>query len=278
MTREEAYSLLGLKKGCSKDIIKSAFRRKAKHVHPDINDSKNAHESFIQLTNAYDILINQKPQKPESKPQHPKPSDPFVKYAKVYQAPTDPEEYREWLIVAKARAKKVAKKEYDYMLQDIKLMKKVGKIIFLFSIGTLLLSVFCIYEVHFNSKNKTETIENVNKEGLNFYVTTDKNQYKIGLGDMPNVQFLDDSVSVHKTGILKIYKSIRFYIKGRPLSYKYYDDYLFGMIGGMYTGLGISILGILFRKKSTGAIVAICMFGFVFQLGSFLAVLIGLTI
>jgi molecular chaperone DnaJ len=50
------YDILGVSKSASADEIKKAFRKKAKLVHPDTNDSPNAAEEFKQLGEAYDVL------------------------------------------------------------------------------------------------------------------------------------------------------------------------------------------------------------------------------
>ncbi|KAG2487508.1 hypothetical protein HYH03_013926 [Edaphochlamys debaryana] len=50
------YSLLGLDPDCEEEDIKAAFRRRAKELHPDINKEDDAHESFVQLSRAYEVL------------------------------------------------------------------------------------------------------------------------------------------------------------------------------------------------------------------------------
>ncbi len=50
------YELLNLKEGANKDDIVKAFRKLAKRYHPDIS---NNHEHFIQILNAYHVLISQ---------------------------------------------------------------------------------------------------------------------------------------------------------------------------------------------------------------------------
>jgi len=55
---EEYYKILGLKKGAKEEEIKTAYRLLAKKYHPDLNDDPDAHEKFIEITEAYEILIN----------------------------------------------------------------------------------------------------------------------------------------------------------------------------------------------------------------------------
>lgn len=49
--------ILGVKPGADLDTIKSAYRKAAKELHPDINPSDKAQEYFIILKNAYQYLL-----------------------------------------------------------------------------------------------------------------------------------------------------------------------------------------------------------------------------
>jgi len=49
--------ILGVEPGTDPGEIKSAFRKAAKELHPDINDSEKAHQYFIILQNAYQYLL-----------------------------------------------------------------------------------------------------------------------------------------------------------------------------------------------------------------------------
>lgn len=55
---KDYYKILGVKPNSSKDEIKKAYRKLAKEWHPDINKSENAHERFIEITEAYEILVD----------------------------------------------------------------------------------------------------------------------------------------------------------------------------------------------------------------------------
>lgn len=50
------YEVLGLKKDCSTDEVRRAYRRLAKLWHPDVNKSPEAQARFIELHEAYVIL------------------------------------------------------------------------------------------------------------------------------------------------------------------------------------------------------------------------------
>jgi hypothetical protein len=52
------YRVLGLQRGCSIDEIKSAYRKKAREYHPDINQSPDAKDMFILVTEAYEFLVS----------------------------------------------------------------------------------------------------------------------------------------------------------------------------------------------------------------------------
>jgi len=52
------YEILGVSRDASEDEIKSAFRKKARTLHPDVNKSPDAEEKFKELGKAYDTLID----------------------------------------------------------------------------------------------------------------------------------------------------------------------------------------------------------------------------
>ncbi len=54
---EDPYAVLGVKKDAAQDEIRSAYRRLAKQLHPDLNPGdKQAEDKFKQVSGAYDIL------------------------------------------------------------------------------------------------------------------------------------------------------------------------------------------------------------------------------
>lgn len=54
------YKILEISRTASLEEIKQAYRAKAKLVHPDVNDSPKAHELFIIVNDAYDVLMDRK--------------------------------------------------------------------------------------------------------------------------------------------------------------------------------------------------------------------------
>lgn len=53
------YDTLGVSKDASKDEIKSAFRKKARQLHPDVNKAPEAEEQFKELGKAYETLMDE---------------------------------------------------------------------------------------------------------------------------------------------------------------------------------------------------------------------------
>ncbi|MGZ5281095.1 MAG: J domain-containing protein [Bacteroidia bacterium] len=54
------HNILGVPTGASKEEIKKAYRKKAFEYHPDKNTSPGAHEKFIEITEAYEELVEGK--------------------------------------------------------------------------------------------------------------------------------------------------------------------------------------------------------------------------
>ncbi len=52
------YEILGIERNASKEEIKSAFRKKARQYHPDVNKAPDAEEKFKELGKAYETLMD----------------------------------------------------------------------------------------------------------------------------------------------------------------------------------------------------------------------------
>jgi len=62
--KRDYYEVLGITKGATEAEIKSAFRKKAKELHPDVNkDDPNAEEKFKEVQEAYSVLSDENKRK-----------------------------------------------------------------------------------------------------------------------------------------------------------------------------------------------------------------------
>ena len=52
------YEILEIEKTATKEEIKSAFRKKAIKLHPDVNKAPDAEEKFKELGKAYEVLMD----------------------------------------------------------------------------------------------------------------------------------------------------------------------------------------------------------------------------
>ena len=52
------WHTLGISRSATEDDIKRAYRKKAKTLHPDRNKAPDADEAFLQLTEAYELLLD----------------------------------------------------------------------------------------------------------------------------------------------------------------------------------------------------------------------------
>ncbi len=58
---DDYYAVLGVARDAAPDEIKKAYRRKARELHPDVNDAPDAADRFKEVTVAYEVLSD--PQK-----------------------------------------------------------------------------------------------------------------------------------------------------------------------------------------------------------------------
>ncbi len=63
MASEDYYSILGLSRNATKDEIRSAHRRLARELHPDMNKAPDAAKKFAKVQEAYDTLSDEEKRK-----------------------------------------------------------------------------------------------------------------------------------------------------------------------------------------------------------------------
>lgn len=100
------YKILDLKPGATDAEIKKAYRRKAFEFHPDRNKTPGAHEKFIEITIAYEVLLSGKQVFTQS-------SYSSTTYTRQTSPAPDSEAYKKWQQQAKERAEAQAKRRYE---------------------------------------------------------------------------------------------------------------------------------------------------------------------
>lgn len=60
---KDFYQILGVPRSASEGEIKKAYRRLAKQYHPDVNKNKGSEEKFKEISEAYNVLSDQKKKK-----------------------------------------------------------------------------------------------------------------------------------------------------------------------------------------------------------------------
>ena len=63
MVREDPYKVLGVRADASPAALKRAYLRLAKRLHPDLNPSREAHETFLAVKEAYETLSSPLPRR-----------------------------------------------------------------------------------------------------------------------------------------------------------------------------------------------------------------------
>lgn len=59
MPERDLYAILGIGRGATADEIRSAYRKLARRLHPDVNKSPDAQARFSEVQEAYDVLSDE---------------------------------------------------------------------------------------------------------------------------------------------------------------------------------------------------------------------------
>lgn len=135
------YKILNIQKTTSNEVIKKAYRQAALFWHPDKNKNANAHEMFIEINEAYNILIDSEKRKvydylydTHSYRNH--DVTIFKETKKEYQT------YEQWVNLERRKAEKLSKTSPDEILTDtFHFIDKYGWLILLIIMGAFMLFV-----------------------------------------------------------------------------------------------------------------------------------------
>ena len=113
---KDFYAVLGITPNSTESEIRMAYRRLAKQYHPDVNKAKNAHEKFIEISEAYEFLISHSLQQKES-------SESEEQNASDYRAS---EEYNRFRQAAREKAEQHAKMRFEAFKKQHEAFQKSG--------------------------------------------------------------------------------------------------------------------------------------------------------
>jgi hypothetical protein len=126
MTLAESYRILGLEPGCTEQEIKRSFKKLARTLHPDVNPDPKAHEQFIRLTKALEVVLNPPIEK----------NQPSGRTSRAQKPTASPEETLDRMREAKARYEKMEQRKkhenetYFYSLTSGKRLKALKVVMY----------------------------------------------------------------------------------------------------------------------------------------------------
>lgn len=184
---DKYYRLFGLTPGCSEAEIKKAYRKLAMRLHPDRNAGEAANERFILLTEAYEILLNQRKVTPDHKSKYHTPED-RKKEAKI--------RYQEFL-----RRQELENERYFLSLftgekwRLIKITSVVGSIVAFFILLDWILP--CTEETDVAAYYAKDIYGGTIDETVSLIVTEKGNEYWVSDLDMALYRFYPDLIIQH---------------------------------------------------------------------------------
>jgi Ca-activated chloride channel homolog len=86
---QDYYAILGLEREATPEDIRRAYHRKARKLHPDVNQDTGATEIFLQIQKAYDVLTDPTARAAYDLTLPPPPSGaPLVEFSTIYSRPS----------------------------------------------------------------------------------------------------------------------------------------------------------------------------------------------
>jgi len=112
--KKDYHKILGLDRDAGPMEIKKAYRNMAKIFHPDINISPDAHDRFIEITEAYEILMNQDLQ------------EYYIYHERASNVEFRRAQYEQARKAAREAARRYAKMKFEKFKQEQEAFKKSG--------------------------------------------------------------------------------------------------------------------------------------------------------
>ena len=107
---KDYYQILGVARDATTEEIRKAYRNKAKRYHPDVNPAQDAHEQFIEISEAYEVLRD-----PETRANY----DRLWRNAGDQSYQTDYTSYHDSMRNAENRARQYADMSLEDLLEQV---------------------------------------------------------------------------------------------------------------------------------------------------------------
>ncbi|MBK8806863.1 MAG: DnaJ domain-containing protein [Bacteroidales bacterium] len=212
MTLSQCYAFLEIESTATDEEAKSAYRRKAKLFHPDLNDNNSG--QFLNLQFAYETIINARNIHSKLnvfdeiflKENYFKASDTqlqhFQRLERRYRA-------RKIILLKKQKQQKVINDVYD----KYRFTWRFPLVLFYVFIATFLL-VLLVYD--FNAQVVSKSFHLVSKENLNYniseftdnFIIVENEKFYVSKDFYMSTQ-KSDSIIINKTPIFNIYKTLQ---------------------------------------------------------------------
>ncbi len=161
------YHVLKISNDASQKEIKEAFRRLAFQNHPDVNKSFDAHEKFIEITEAYEVLkdINKRREYDEIYEKYISYDGRFNGSSRFAESDYG-RKYREWQDSGKKKSEEFASTPFDEFAKNIVREVKVGA-----NYLPNLLAVLITVSIAVTIISKSDSVATAAPSLIFFYVT-----------------------------------------------------------------------------------------------------------